>query len=95
MPIRFLNKPFKTRGYGSLQDSGVIPLIAVIKKAANWLLFPISFQITTETLNVQIGYVQRVGFDEITARLYFIAHQGGEQLIRSNRIIDGYPQHTA
>ncbi len=46
------------------------------------------------SLDIDVRRFQGVFFDKGAARFYGIAHQGGEQLIGSNRILHGYAQHT-
>src|SRR5690606_14261648 len=46
-------------------------------------------------LEIQIRYRQCVGFDEVSARFYRIAHQRIENLIGRDRIFDGHLKHPA
>ena len=55
----------------------------------------IKFSVQSNALNVQVSNFQCVRLDELTAWLYLVAHQRREELVRSNRIFDGYLQHTA
>jgi len=46
------------------------------------------FDCTTPPSEVQIGHCQCVVLDELTARLYGVAHQGVEDLIGADRIFN-------
>ena len=56
------------------------------------LCLPIGKSLLTSTklLNVDISGPQRVGFNEVTAWLDFVAHQHGEYTIGLDRVIDLY-----
>src|SRR5450631_527138 len=45
--------------------------------------------------NIQVPHAQRIGLDELAARLDFLAHQGGEYLVRSDSILDLDPKQAA
>ena len=49
----------------------------------------------TYDLNVDIPRVQRVGLDELPARLDLVAHQRGEDLVGADGVLDLHAQHAA
>ena len=47
------------------------------------------------TLDVQIPHLQREALDEVTSRLYLLAHQGGEHLVGCHGIFHLHPDQAA
>src|SRR3989304_1981870 len=44
--------------------------------------------------DIQVGDLQRIVFDEVTTRFDHIAHQGAEDLVGSDRILDAHLQQA-
>src|SRR5690606_9237465 len=47
------------------------------------------------TSDIEVGHLQRVGLDELATRLDHVAHQGAEDLVGGDRVLDAHAQQAA
>src|SRR5690606_31586432 len=50
---------------------------------------------TGQGLDIQVLHSQRIRFDKLPARVHLVTHQGSEELVGTDRILDGYLQHAS